>query len=189
MPRAGGRRSSSTAPRRRRTCAASLPRPTRRWFQFRRTTTAIRCCAPAAMSWRTRNGCAQSSISRPSAFMATAAAPGSTKQHRRSRARRAAANGSPPSKPGWISARAKTSRSPSCASPAFTDPDRMRWSRSPAEKPAASSSRARSSTASTSATSPKRSTPPSRAEPPGFSTSPTTNRRHPPIRSSSPRNS
>ena len=66
--------------------------------------------------------------------MATAAAPGSTRQRRRSRARRAAANGSPPSKPGWILARAATSRSRSCASPAFTGPDKTRWSRSRAAR-------------------------------------------------------
>ena len=88
---------ASTARRRRRTCAAPSRMPTRRWSPCRRTRTAIRCCAPSAMLWRTRNVCARSSICRPSASMATTPAPGSTRQRRRSRARRAAASGLPPS--------------------------------------------------------------------------------------------
>ena len=176
--------------RRRRTCAAPLPRPMLALVSvppdengdpvLARLRRCFGSCATAAR---------RSSISRPSAFMATAAAPGSTKTtppqpgSARSRERLAA------ERPGRISARAAASPSPSCGSPAFTDPDRTRWSRSRAATPAASSSRARSSTASMSATSRKRSMPHSRAGPPEFSTSPTTSRRRRPIRSSLPRSS
>ena len=61
--------------------------------------------------------------------------------------------------------------------------------KSRAAKPAASSSPGKSSTASMSATSRKRSMPHSRARRPGSSTSPTTSRRRPAIRSLSPRSS
>ena len=78
--------------------------------------------------------------------------------------------------------------SPSCASPASTDPDRMLWSRSSRETRAGSSSPARSSTASTSPTSRRRSTRPLPARSAASSTSPTTSRARPAIRSPSPRN-
>ena len=79
------------------------------------------------------------------------------------------------------------SPSPSCGSPAFMDPGATRSCRSRAAMPGASSSPARSSTASTSPTSPRRSMRRWRARPPASSTSPTTSRARPAIRSCSRR--
>ena len=114
--------------------------------------TAIPCLRPLAMRWRTRATCARSFICRRSASTAIMPANGSTRPRRQSRARRAGALALMPSARGSGSAHGAAPRSPSCASPASTDPDRMPWSRSNRETRAGSSSPARSSTVSTSPT-------------------------------------
>ena len=81
----------------------------------------------------------------------------------------------------WHRRRGPASRRHLWAGPERTGADRAR------QRAAASSNPGRSSTASMSPTSRKRSMPRSRARRPGFSTSPTTSRRRPAIRSSLPR--
>ncbi len=136
-----------------------------------------------------RTLCARLSIFRRSAFTATAAANGWTNRQCRNRARRAAVNGWRPRRPGRGSENAAAYRSRSCGSPAFTVRVRMRWCRSRAAAPAASSSRARSSIAFMSATSRRRSTPLLPIRRRASSMSPTTSRRRPAIRSPLRRNS
>ena len=85
------------------------------------------------------------------------------------------------------SAGAQAPPSPSCGSPASMDPGATRSCRSRAAMRGASSSPARSSTAFMSPTSPRRSMRRWRARPPAFSTSPTTSRARPAIRSCSRR--
>ena len=149
-------------------CAARSPKQMPCWFRRRRTKTAIRCCAASANNSPGRAICDRSSIFRRSVFTAIAAAPGSMKRRRPSRGRCAAGNGLRPSRPGRNSARAVALPSPFCASPAFMGRARMRWCRSQAAKPAASSSPGRSSTAFMSAISRRRSMPRSRAEASGI---------------------
>ena len=157
---AASARSRSTAPRRRRTCAAPSREADGALISIPQTRTAIRSCPPAAMLWRRRNVCDRSSIlstigvygDRGGGWVDedTPAQPDSA----RSRERLAAEH-------AWqdFGARSRHRRSQSCGSPASTARDEMRWCRSRAVKPGASSNRARFSTASMSATSRRPSTP------------------------------
>ena len=112
--------------------------------------------------------CARSSISRPSASMATAAAQWVDEATPPHPDRRAAARGLRPSAPGSRSASEMAPASPCCVSPAFTGRVRTRWNRSRAAKRAASSSPDRFSTASMSPTSRRRSMPRLRARASGI---------------------
>ena len=180
-------RSFSTAKRRRPSCNRRSSRPTAALISVPQDADGdpvLRACGDALA----RDAiCARSSICRRSASTATAAAIGSTSRRRQARDRRAAANGWRPSRLGRILARGTALPSRSCASPAFTDPDATRCCRSRAATRAASSSPGKSSTAFMSAISRRRSMPRLRARRPAFSTSPTTSRRRPAIRSSSRR--
>ena len=129
---------------------SSRPRPAR---------PAIRCSRAGrdACSRAACRACAGSAISRPSASMATMAAPGSTRRANAGRCRAARCCASRPSRTGWPSARAPACRLPCCGSPASTGPAATPSSISPTARRGGWSSRARCSTASTSTTSPARS--------------------------------